>query len=541
MTSTILASPNYWLGTILVAWIASRAYQWPYALGYVRDRTDFRRYNLGLAVFVLAAWMAYTLTWIVAWRMSRHYHLKEGAVGISPVILVAIVLPNLPVLSRSIRRLRDFTQDLAGFPRDVDELVLLLGRPRDVCEEYPAELAFLGPIGRRLSASCMKSVREAIRIRKIFESKYSAEAETVWPSALAAGVKRYRETSLERYLYRRRSAIGRLDNEYFQLLRRARRIGKLVEDQPLSENQLKQISAFLADQAEDLIERYQRLSAQTAIAVFPPGESRAKFLEYLGYSVPRSIPSLPLWPILVVLVVEVTTSAIGFVLTSGVASSWTAPLSSGAGVIFSQGFAMTAAVTLAIAPKLMWAWARPAMFAKPALVSYVILGLATYVCGFVCFFVVQAEFAPQRSPNGGGFALPFLAMILLPPGLFAVSNVVLSWRIDRRIIASCYERGWPAVGDSLWLLAATISFIGFFRASMIGFFGVSWSSLPNIWLIVLVLGASAVVIGYAVPQWAVSYIYPPTTLRAARMPSMAISKSSSVMTGATLAERENVL
>jgi hypothetical protein len=273
MTSTILASPNYWLGTILVAWIASRAFQWPYALGYVRDRTDLRRYNLGLAVFVLAAWMAYTLTWIVAWRMSRHYQLKEGAVGISAVILVAVVLPNLPVLSRNIRRLRDFTQDLAGFPRDVDELVLLLGRPRDVCEEYPAEIAFLEPIGRRLSASCMRSVREAIRIRKIFESKYSAEAETVWPSALAARVKRYRETSLERYLYRRRSAIVRLDNDYFQLLRRARRIGKLVEDQPLSENQLKQISAFLADQAEDLIERYQKLSAQTAIAVFPPGES----------------------------------------------------------------------------------------------------------------------------------------------------------------------------------------------------------------------------------------------------------------------------
>jgi hypothetical protein len=541
MTSTILASPNYWLGTILVAWIASRAFQWPYALGYVRDRTDFRRYNLGLAVFVLAAWMTYTLTWIVAWRMSRHYQLKEGAVAISAVILVAVVLPNLPVLSRNIRRLRDFTQVLAGFPRDVDELVLLLGRPRDVCEQYPAQLGFLEPIGRRLSASCMKSVREAIRIRKIFESKYSAEAETVWPSALAAAVKRRREASLERYLYRRRSAIGRLDNDYFQLLRRARRIGQLVEDQPLSQNQLKQISAFLADQAEDLIERYQKLSAQTAIAVFPAGEPRAKFLEYLGYSVPQSIPSLPLWPILVVLVVEVTTSAIGFVLTSGVASSWTAPLSSGAGAIFSQGFAMTAAVTLAIAPKLMWAWARPAMFAKPALVSYLIFGLATYVCGFVCFFVVQSEFAPQRSPNGGGFALPFLAMILLPPGLFAVSNVVLSWRIDRRIIASCYERGWPAVRDSLWLLAATILFIGFFRASMIGFFGVPWSSLPNIWLIVLVLGASAVVIGYAVPQWAVLYIYPPATLRAARMPSMAISKSSPMMTGATLAERENVL
>jgi hypothetical protein len=250
---------------------------------------------------------------------------------------------------------------------------------------------------------------------------------------------------------------------------------------------------------------------------------------------------LPLWPILVVLVVEVTSSAIGFVLTSGVASSWTAPLSSGAGVIFSQGFAMTAAVTLAIAPKLMWAWARPAMFAKPPLASYVIFGLATYVCGLVCFFVVQAEFAPQRSANGGGFALPFLAMILLPPGLFAVSNVVLSWRIDRRIIAPCYERGWPAVHDSLWLLAATILFIGFFRASIIGFFGVSWSGLPNIWLIVLVLGASAVVIGYAVPQWAVSYIYPPASLRAARTPSVAISKPSSVMTGATLAERENVL
>jgi hypothetical protein len=505
-------SLNFWLGAILVVWWASREFQSPYAAGYVRDRTDAQRYVLGLIVFVLGAWMAYLLLWNLTRRIHDDFGLLERISGLSAVAATVIVLPTLPLISAAIARFRRFSQDLAGFPKDVDGLILNLRRPLagkgDVADNFNARLHEFGfslrQVKKYFSQSCMASILEAQRMQdKLAQCQYG-EFDLVEPGRLGHSRGRYRAARLRRYLHRRHEAIARLDSEYFELLHRAARVVKLADDSPLSERQLKQLSAFLADQAENLIARYQKLVAQTALAVFPPGRRRLQFLEYLGYT-GASTPSLPLWPIVAVLAIDILTSGIGFaVITYGSSGTtfYILPV-----VIFAHGLAMTAAVFWAIAPKVMWAWARPSLTKRP-FASYVVFGLVSYGCGFFFFVAALFGFGWSSPETSTGTTTLVLAMVLLPPGLFAVTNVVLSWRIDHRIIRSSHRYGWSAARDAFSLIVATFLFSLFFRK--VGH-AVGMPLLPP-WKIWPVLGITALVIGFAIPGWAARYIYPSGSL-----------------------------
>jgi hypothetical protein len=217
------------------------------------------------------------------------------------------------------------------------------------------------------------------------------------------------------------------------------------------------------------------------------------------------MPSLPLWPIVAVLAIDILTSGSGFGLITYISNGIGADLRNAVPVIFAHGLAMTAAVFWAIAPKVMWVWARPGLTGR-SVASYAAFGLVSYLCGFVFFIAALWGFGSLSSTSSQ--QLPMSAMLLLPPGLFAATNGVLSWRIDRRIIASSYGHGRVALGDAFCLIVATILFSLFFRAMTHFAFGVPRKVLPAVWLIWPVLGATALVIGFAIPGWAVDYIYP---------------------------------
>jgi hypothetical protein len=514
MTS-FMQYPNFWLGSILLVLIASQRFEGPHAPGYIRDRSDSRRYVLGLVVFTFATWIIYTIIWIIAWILNKRFEMIQGAVGISSILLVTFILPYLPRVANAFTKLRAFGHDLAGFPQDTDTLVLKFRRPA-VNLNLPAVLddaeesgnLLLSQVGKMFSMSCANSFYEATRIHGKISSLYADSDVTDTNSLLSermsrVGIPSSYLSALRRYLARRREGMAGVESDYFNLLRRAARVEKLVNDHPLSERQLKQLSAFLADQAEDVVVQYQKLCAQIALAVFPAGEPRQQFLKFIDYKVSDPIPSLPLWPIFVVLAVEILPSILGFALTNDLFHE--SNVASDAGIIVAQGFAMTTAVFWAVASKAIWPWARPSLAGKP-IFSYALFGLATYVCAVIFFAIVLSGFGvslgnQQNRP-------PVLAMLFLPPGLFAVSNIILSWRIDRRIVKSSYQYGRAAVRDSLSLLLGTILFTLFFRGTMFVVFGVPWAKLPDIRLIWTVLGVSALVIGYAIPAWAVAYIYP---------------------------------
>jgi hypothetical protein len=127
-------------------------------------------------------------------------------------------------------------------------------------------------------------------------------------------------------------------------------------------------------------------------------------------------------------------------------------------------------------------------------------------------FFVAALLGFGWSTNAGTqttTTMPVSAMLLLPPGLFLVTNVVLSWRIDTRIITTTYRHGLSAAHDAFSLIAATVLFSLFFRSMAHFVFKMPWASLPTVWVIWPVLGVTALVIGFAIPGWAVWYIYPP--------------------------------
>ena len=324
------------------------------------------------------------------------------------------------------------------------------------------------------------------------------------------GVISPRNATLRRYLARRDPTIGRLETDYVHLLQRANGASKLARDvdNTLNRKQLGQLSTFLAVEAEDVIGCYQKLCAQIALAVFSDSNERKKFISYVGYSVAGLAPSPQLWPIVTVVVLQFLTAAIGFGLTSDFAHNH--ELTGEGGIVLAQGFTMTSAIVLAVAPKIALAWARPSLSSAPTL-SYIVFGVTTFFCGIVLFATV----VPDRGQSGGsgaGVPIPALAFLLLPPGLFAVSNVVLSWRIDRRILKSCYEFGNTALRNSLCLFVATFIYTIFYRVCIILVFYVSWTRLPNIFIIWAVLCVSALVIGFTVPGWAVNYIYPVRTI-----------------------------
>jgi hypothetical protein len=517
----VIESWNFGLGAVLVVWLACREFQSPYALGYVRDRTDFQRYIIGMAVFALGAWTMYVLIWILARRISADLNLLAGVVGFSVVIVTGIVFPMLPLTSAVVARFRGFTQRLAGFPNDADKLAASLRRPEIGCggtaESFNAEIERFGfsltQLKECVSPSCMESVLESQRVHDQLSRCRYANVGLVESGFLGHYGSQVRARRLSRYLIRRQEAVARVDGDYFLLLRRAARVVKLASDRPLSARQLRQLSAFLADQAEDLIARYQRLVAQTALAVFPPGKPRLRFLECFGYTVPNSLPSLPLWPIVTVLAIDILTSGSGFELINYISHGIDVDLRGSVPVIFAHGFAMTAAVFWAIAPKVMWVWTRPGLIGR-SISSYALFGLASYLCGFVFFGAALWAFPLPPPPSGSqDMTFPGLVVLLLPAGLFAVTNVVLSWRIDRRIIESSYGHGRAALGDASSLIVATILFSGFFRTMSHFVFGMPWKALPAVWIIWPVLGVTALVIGFAIPGWAADYIYPSATDR----------------------------
>jgi hypothetical protein len=519
---------NFGMGVILVAWWASREFQAPYAPGYIYDRTDSQRYFLGLAVFVLGAWMAYLLLWNLTRTIHDDFGLLERVSGLTAIVATVIVLPTLPLISTVIVRFRSFAHDLAGFPQDVDHLILSLCRPAatkaEVATNFDVRLKQFGfsldDLEIHFSPSCVASILEAQRVQDKLtqcQSRTLGEGGLLWHQ-----IRRYWETRLYRYLNRRQEAIARLDRDYFQLLYRAARVIKLADDNPLSDRQRRHLSAFLADQAENVIARYQKLAAQTALAVFAPGDRRKRFLEALGYTVPIFPPSLPLWPIAAVLAIDILTSGLGFIYITYAGGSNGAPFRILAPIISAHGLAMTAAVFWAIAPKVMWSWARPSLSAMPVM-SYALFGLVSYGCGLIFFLATSSGFGWPSSQTPQGPSLPAVAMLLLPPGLFAVTSAVLSWRIDRRIIASSHGHGRMAIHDAIWLVAATILFSIFFRTVAHFGFGTPWSSLVSRWLIWPVLGSTALVLGFAVPGWAAAYIYPSANALGSEHPSPGVS------------------
>lgn len=509
MPQTFMQYPGYWLGTIMLAWCANSVFSSPYAPRYIKDRSDAQRYALGSIVFCFAAWIIYTVMWIIAWQIKAKFEIIN-AVAVVALVIVVIIIPQAPLLSRIVEKFRSFTHELTGFPSDAETLARNFVRPSPykVQREVEADSSniFLKQVTEVLSISCMNSFYEAIRIHKKigeFISAINADSlnfsvPTYWP--------RYFKWKLRKYLMRRANILIDLENDYYSLLHRAGRVCKLVQERPLSERQLKQLSAFLADQAEEVIGRYEKLSSHIALSMFSTGPERKSFLAYLEYNTPNLAPALTLWPIAAVLAVELCTAALGFVLTTDFFHHPGAIRD--AGVIVAQGFAMTTAALFSVAPKLTWDWARPA-FARTAIGSNVLFGVATYVLAFAFFGIVLSGFN-FSAPGSSQSRIPLLAMLSLPPGLFAVSNVILSWRIDIRILKPNEEDnyGVAAILDALWMLGGTILFTVFFRGTMMFVFGVAWKDLPNIWLIWTVLGVTALVIGYAIPGWASGYIYP---------------------------------
>jgi hypothetical protein len=494
---------SFLLGAILVGSWASRDFQSPHALGYIRDRTDFRRYLLGLAVFLLSAWIIYILVWVAASKILQDSVALQHGRGLSAVLTTVLILPNVPWLSRVFSGLRRFAQELAGFPHETDALVLSLRRPNRragaVAENLDSELLQFGFSIKHLeqycSSSSLASILEAQRVHDLLRQCCNGE--------FGIGGMGWRAARLQRYLGRRQEAILRLDSDYFQLLNRAARVVKLAVDHPLSARQLRQLSGFLADQAENLVARYQKFVAQTALAVFPHGAVRMRFLDYLGYSVPDASPTLPLWPIALVLAIDIGTSGFGFALiTHGLGNA--GDLRTFAVFIFAHGFSMTAAVLWAIAPKVMWAWARPGRTGRRA-VAYAVSALLSYACSFLFFIAALVSVGLPQPPHA---SMPIPAILLLPPGLFATTSIVLSWRIDRRIMSATYHFGRRAVHDASALLLATILFSVGFRLLAHSAFHMPWQDLPSIWLVWPVLGSTALILGFAIPGWAVRYIYP---------------------------------
>jgi hypothetical protein len=522
-----MASLSFWLGTILVVWWAIHDFESPHAFGYVRDRTDFGRYVLGLTVFSLSMWMMYVLIWILARVIAHDYDLNH-VVAISSAIVLMVALPHLPKFANIVVWMRNFAQSLAGFPTEAADLAMSMRRPTEsysdqVVQNLDAEIQSCGfsfaQMKEIFSQSAVASVLEAERINRLLMEYSSLDQGPGRPEALQL----HDAKSLRLYLTRRELAIQRLRADYAQLIRRAARLIKLALDQPLSKRQLKQLSAFLADGAESLVAKSQRLVAEAALGAIP-AKRRRKFLETFGYAVSKPLPSLPVWPIVAVLGIDICTSGTGFAVigllsyakhngstglsSTGLASSsdivnglvQTAP------IIFAHGLAMTTAVFWSIAPRVLWAWSRPGVVkgASSPIASYIVFGAVSYACG-VLFFAAGINAFDTATNQTGQFSV--LAMLLLPPGLFAVTNVVLAMRIDRRITSSVYKFGSAAVRDAAWLWAATLAYSVFFRTMATFVFNVP--HLPPIWLIWPILSITAIIIGLAIPGWAVFYIYPP--------------------------------
>src|ERR1043166_4611701 len=233
----------YLFSGITIAVLTILDFHRPYRVSDVRYAVLPERYYLALSLSAILALIAYffLVVLLVKFGLPVHVSLTAG-------ILIAVLVPLIPIIGRFVAAVRRGMQMLARYPQSVETVSALIAlSPLSVDSQARSELikdlkvngvpfdlieAALADGSTVLSPAASRSLLEAVSLRICFERLKSD--------------RRYR-----RFCVARADILENLDALYLQLIRRTARVIFLCEDQSgqKSTEVMLEASEFIAEEA----------------------------------------------------------------------------------------------------------------------------------------------------------------------------------------------------------------------------------------------------------------------------------------------------
>ena len=367
-------------------------------------------------------------------------------------LLVMVMVPRLPPFSMAADAIRRAMRELARYPQSAETMTAIIGCAR------------LSPVASTRAAMLDDLARYGVSRREFNRgkgtiSKIAAETleETYALHLILAGMEE--EARFRKFFLARRETAESLKLDHSALMRRAARAILAAEEVRRRGSDdlpdlILDISEFIAEEADILRTKHHRLLADACLSVLRTQAERQAFLSELGYDI--ALPTLlPLRPLVVVFALDLLIGLSPIVIARIFNVNAGATLTPLDTVIFSaaHAFALTAAMFLAIWPKVAYSAARPSLNRLP-LPSYALFGAMSYLIGAALFYAtfktvfLGADLVAKHEP---------LAVSLSLALIFPVTTCGISILLDRRLREPSLDfwRNRTSDGIALGLALAT--------------------------------------------------------------------------------------
>jgi hypothetical protein len=500
-----MASSGFWIGALTVLFWSMWDFPKPYRTNELRFATTREGYILALSLYGIGALIVY-LSLVLALRKA------SASSGFDPVwvanwaplvaaLFCTVLLPG--ALRRPLKAFRRAAQRVAQYPGARDNLSVSLCAARfmpheDALPELKEELSRYGIAAETLEADLSRSALHAL----------------VQIQSLGIRLEQLRG-EFPAFFERRADALAVIEREQSKVYRRSARailfghkIGRLpAAPVPRQSQEGLAISDFVAEEAEVLLDRYRKLIAEMALSCVANPADRRKLLDGFGYE-PRSLPpSVPYWSLAACLVVASCFMILPYVVlnlkatqTYLAAQPWATrmpkdPVDAAMAAML-YGFMYLVAIALAVYPKAVSNFARPALTELP-LRSYALFGACSYVAGLATGTLFQFALEPPGPPPGFSRTLE----LLLSPVFFAVLTIAVSYLIDLRLRETSYDFDRGRVRDGAMLASIMVATYGLWHLTMFG-----WQAPRTAVFFALMAGGLAFFIGFLIPGTAAAHL-----------------------------------
>jgi hypothetical protein len=557
-------------GAIAVIIVSVLDFHVPYRISEIQNAVLRERYWFALAVYSTIAVIFYFVVLVICVGPLVLYLTPEKddplvtlALAIPPAIAAVFVIPHLPLLRDAAGAIRRAMQSLARFPQTVETLTALIAlSPFKVSEravsELTGELERYGVppqlIGNALAHNNkVLAVGAATALQQVcslhisfhdlrgdprFKRFFSVRDEAF--DGLEKHYRRVLRRSARALLIADDISASNMVSEKQALLiaddisksnmdseKRALLIAFISQSKMDSEDLALEVSDFIAQECEDLREKYHRLLAEATISGVSNRAARTGLVAAFGYEVELPTP-LPLAPLMAIFAVDFLCSVAPIFFMTNMpeesrqqfaVSPKTATLAA-----LAHGFGLTLSVCLAVFPKASTNFARPSLFALPW-PSYVFFGLVSYLAGTVVLFLTYSTI--ELAPGWPAASHPLVTSLLFSV-VFLVNTVVLSILLDVRLRNAWLDYDKARLRDGITLAVVMMSLMVVFMVGFLALLALYHMPKPPIGLHVYVLsillfGVLGFVMGYLVPSTAQAYLEAnKLTLRWAQKQGMAI-------------------
>jgi hypothetical protein len=504
-------------GAIAVIIVSVLDFHVPYRISEIQNAVLRERYWFALAVYSTIAVTFYFLVLMVCVGPLVLYLTPEKdnpltlALAIPPAIAVVFILPHLPLFRDVANAIRSAMQSLARYPQMVETLAAIISlSPFEVSKravsEVTGELERYG-VSPQLIGDALASNNKVLAVG----------AATLIQQICSLHISFHdlrSDPRFKRFFAVRKETFDDLEKHYRRVLRRSAR-ALLIADDILPSGAdpgdlALEVSDFIAQECEDVREKYQRLLAEAAISGVSSRSARIRLISDFGYQI--ELPkTLPLVPLVVIFAVDFLCSVVPIFFMTNIPEEFKAQFAVSAKTAtlaaLAHGIGLTLSVFFAVYPKAVTNFARPSLFALPW-PSYAFFGLISYLAGNAVLYVIYSTI--DLAPGWPAASHP-LATSSLFALIFLVNTVVLSILLDVRLRSASVDYDKARLRDGLTVAVVMASLMAVF---VVGFFALlAWYGMPKppigpqvYALSIFLFGVLGFVMGYLVPSTAQAYL-----------------------------------